>query len=153
MQRLIQAESSADLGESVDTTLADVDVLRAAGAACQKHHAAVDVWRAVVQHDKAAIKRVARVLHTQAVRLKSKKPDKDTAAVLGWLLDPNCPACKGRGQAPRLQGEEVVVGDCPACGGSGHRPVLLTGPAGALLAYTQAQQALAESLIAAKLQA
>jgi len=151
MRKLILAEQSSDLSDSPDGVLVDVDILRAAGAACQRHHAAVDIWRALVQADKRALKWVIQVLHTQAVRLGSKNPAADVHAVIEGYLQPHCGVCGGRGIVPDVVDKKLVEKTCPACQGSGERPKLFTGPQGKLRAYVGDQLDLATSLIQSKL--
>lgn len=157
MLQLLQAESSSDLGEVPLGSLctADIDVIRAAGAASQRNAFAIDIWRTVYQRDRHALQRVIQALHTQAVRLGSKAPDEDVNKVIRWFLDPRCKTCGGRGHAVVRtdHGGRTTTRDepCVACAGTGERPVSYTGPRGRLFDYVQGRINLAGALIAAKL--
>lgn len=120
MEALMHAQLSRDLGEAVEG-IGDVDWLRASGMVGRRHPVALAVWRLVELQDRRAFPEALRGVLALALRLDLDEPVMSTSAVLQYLTDSLCRACRGRGFAvvpgtPYL-GDEA----CQDCGGGGRR--------------------------------
>lgn len=152
MEILLRAEESSDLGEAPDGQLGDVDVLRAAGMAGQDHDLAIQLWRLTILGEKRSFINVVNAMADLAGRMGISQPLLAVCEVLGWMMQPTCKHCHGRGLMP-IAGVEHVLSDdvCPQCGGSGHRPKEFGDGAKTLYAAVENMQSYAASAIARKL--
>lgn len=152
MEILLRAEESADLGESHDGTLADIDVIRAAGMAGQEHDLAMQLWRLTILGERRTLSGVVLMLMDMASRLAINDHEEAVCSVLQWMMDPTCHPCHGRGFEPMAEAAHVLSDNvCKVCGGAGQRPQEFTDGAKALYGRIQDLQSYAAGAIARKL--
>jgi hypothetical protein len=124
-ERLALASTTANLGDS-PLRVTDSDVLKASGAAGQRHALGIALIRLTHNHD---MSQLAYCVAALAAELRQRRDTEDAimvaARVLLHLCDDRCRACQGR----RF---EVIEGtphlsdrECFACAGTGR--VMLAG--------------------------
>lgn len=117
MERLSRAHESSDLSESVEGP-GDVDWLRASGMVAQRHGLALSVMRLIEDRDKQELTKVFTGMLALLPRTTSS-PAMKVSNVLGWMLDPRCPDCGGRGYAQIPGTPTLAAQPCKTCDGSG----------------------------------
>jgi hypothetical protein len=112
-ERIVSAQTSSNLGESLVNDLGDIDVVRACGMAGQSNPLGLSIWRWRYAGDERELWKVAEGLVARG------RPALLVMRVLHHLADDVCKVCWGRGYgviegAPVLNGEQCV--DCRGTG-------------------------------------
>jgi hypothetical protein len=124
MQSLIQAMNSSDLAE-VPEGIGDIDWIRAAGMAGQRHSTAVSLWQLCELGDLRAGRQAVAGAMAEAVKLGNEERAAEAAAtVIEWMMHPTCKPCHGRGFDLIPGAGRPTLSDhaCTHCGGTGQRP-------------------------------
>lgn len=130
-ERIVSAQTSSNLGESLVNDLGDIDVVRACGMAGQSNPLGLSIWRWRYAGDERELWKVADGLVARG------RPALLVMRVLHHLADDVCKVCLGRGygvieNTPVLNGEQ-----CTECRGEGR-----------LTIQGEAEQALVEEIAA-----
>lgn len=116
-ERIVSAQTSSNLGESLVNDLGDIDVIRACGMAGQSNPLGLSIWRWRYAGDTREVWKVAEGLVAQG------HPALLVMRVLRHLEDDVCKVCMGRGfglieDAPVLNDQQ-----CIDCRGTGRIPI------------------------------